>query len=253
MNRIRTVLAALGLAAGLAAAPAAGAAPQHEERPAAAPSPHAPCTGKFHDDARLGPEWLPDKQQMPVGPLLKGYQRTGKLSPDASLKKYGEGPADTGSWKCPPNDGFGAHRERPRTGPHSPDFLFLRKAPGGAWETGAYERGTYQVITRHTSASAACARLLRLLTRGVPVRPRRRPVPGVLGAGNGGFDGAPPAARTGTDRTGPAKPGATTGGRGAPPPPPTAPRTPPMRPAARHGERYERTNDPVIRRHGVSP
>ncbi|MFD7102647.1 TNT domain-containing protein [Streptomyces celluloflavus] len=107
MNRIRTVLAALGLAAGLAAAPAASAAPQHEERPAAAPSPHEPCTGKFHDDARLGPEWLPNKQQKPVGPLLKGYQRTGKLSPDAFLKKYWEGPAGTGSWKYPPNDGFG--------------------------------------------------------------------------------------------------------------------------------------------------
>ncbi|MEU7183936.1 MULTISPECIES: TNT domain-containing protein [Streptomyces] len=107
MNRIRTVLAALGLAAGLAAAPAANAAPQHEQRPAAAPSPHEPCTGKFHDDARLGPEWLPNKQQKPVGPLLKGYQRTGKLSPDAFLKKYWEGPAGTGSWKYPPNDGFG--------------------------------------------------------------------------------------------------------------------------------------------------
>nr|WP_205379039.1 TNT domain-containing protein [Streptomyces sp. SID7805] len=91
----------------MAAAPAANAAPQHEQRPAAAPSPHEPCTGKFHDDARLGPEWLPNKQQKPVGPLLKGYQRTGKLSPDAFLKKYWEGPAGTGSWKYPPNDGFG--------------------------------------------------------------------------------------------------------------------------------------------------
>ncbi|MFE5740213.1 hypothetical protein [Streptomyces celluloflavus] len=48
--------------------------------------------------------------------------------------------------------------------PTPPDFLFLRKGPDGAWETGAYERGTYQVIARHTSESAACAHLLRLLT-----------------------------------------------------------------------------------------
>ncbi|WP_030607300.1 TNT domain-containing protein [Streptomyces sclerotialus] len=108
MNRLRTVLAALGLAAGLAAAPAASAAPQQqEERPAAAATARPqPCTGKFQGDARLGPKWLPNKQLAPVGPLLKGYQRTGSLSPGAFLKKYWEGPADSGSWKYPPNDGF---------------------------------------------------------------------------------------------------------------------------------------------------
>ncbi|MDX3854139.1 hypothetical protein [Streptomyces sp. AK02-01A] len=47
--------------------------------------------------------------------------------------------------------------------PTPPDFLFLRRTRG-AWETGAYERGLYQVIARHTSESAACAHLLRLLT-----------------------------------------------------------------------------------------
>ncbi|MEU3184782.1 hypothetical protein ABZ707_11335 [Streptomyces sp. NPDC006923] len=48
--------------------------------------------------------------------------------------------------------------------PTPPDFLFLRRTPEGAWETGAYERGLHQVIARHISESAACAHLLRLLT-----------------------------------------------------------------------------------------
>lgn len=30
-------------------------------------------------------------------------------------------------------------------------------------ETGAYERGTYEVIARHSSEQAACEHLLRLL------------------------------------------------------------------------------------------
>ncbi|ROQ59379.1 hypothetical protein EDD93_6773 [Streptomyces sp. 840.1] len=47
--------------------------------------------------------------------------------------------------------------------PTPTDFLFLRRAPDGAWETGAYERGTYEVIARHPSESAGCAHLLRLL------------------------------------------------------------------------------------------
>ncbi|MFH8348883.1 TNT domain-containing protein [Streptomyces sp. NPDC018045] len=112
MHRIRTICAALGLAAGLLAAPAASAAPRPDDRtatpPAAAPGGrHEPCTGTYHGDARLGPKWLPEKQQAPVGPLLKGYQRTGKLPATAFLKKYWEGPADSGGWKYPPNDGFG--------------------------------------------------------------------------------------------------------------------------------------------------
>ncbi|MGW7573842.1 hypothetical protein [Streptomyces sp. NPDC054765] len=48
-------------------------------------------------------------------------------------------------------------------GPTPPDFLFLRRARDGAWETGAYERGTCQTISRHPSEEAACAHLLRLL------------------------------------------------------------------------------------------
>ncbi|MEU5658925.1 TNT domain-containing protein [Streptomyces sp. NPDC047737] len=104
MNRIRTALAAVGLAAGLVTAPAASAAPLGERTPAAVR--HDPCTGEFLGDARLGPKWLPHTNQAPVGPLLKGYKRTGSLSPSAFLKKYWEGPADAGSWKYPPNDGF---------------------------------------------------------------------------------------------------------------------------------------------------
>ncbi|WP_097971842.1 TNT domain-containing protein [Streptomyces sp. gb14] len=105
MNRMRTALAALGITAGLITAPAASAAPG-PERPAPAAERHEPCTGEFRGDARLGPKWLPNKRLAPVGPLLNGYQRTGDLTPKDFLKKYWEGPADTGSWKYPPNDGF---------------------------------------------------------------------------------------------------------------------------------------------------
>ncbi|WP_329171107.1 TNT domain-containing protein [Streptomyces decoyicus] len=104
---IRTVLAALGIAVATATAPTAAAAPQPQDRnrPAAAPRP-APCTGEYHSEARLGPRWLPKKWQAPVGPLLNGWKRTGALSPSAFLKKYWQGPTDSGSWKYPPNDGF---------------------------------------------------------------------------------------------------------------------------------------------------
>ncbi|MER5768604.1 hypothetical protein [Streptomyces sp. NPDC001985] len=47
--------------------------------------------------------------------------------------------------------------------PTPPDFLYLRRAPDGGWETGVYERGAHQAIARHPSESAACAHLLRLL------------------------------------------------------------------------------------------
>ncbi|MER6096445.1 TNT domain-containing protein [Streptomyces sp. NPDC001728] len=93
----------MGVTAALAAAPAAQAVPA--EKPAAAPP--APCTGEFQGDKRLGPKFLPKKWQEPVGPLLNRYHRTGGLSSADFLKKYWEGPADTGSWKYPPNDGFG--------------------------------------------------------------------------------------------------------------------------------------------------
>ncbi|MFE8006659.1 TNT domain-containing protein [Streptomyces sp. NPDC057418] len=105
MNRIRSALAAIGITAGLVATPAASAAP-HQELASSAAVRHDPCTGEFLGDARLGPTWLPNPAQAPVGPLLKGYKRTGALSPSAFLAKYWEGPADTGGWKYPPNDGF---------------------------------------------------------------------------------------------------------------------------------------------------
>ncbi|GAA2942357.1 hypothetical protein [Streptomyces enissocaesilis] len=51
--------------------------------------------------------------------------------------------------------------------PTPPDFLYLRKirGGGGAWETGAYERGVHEPVSRHASEAEACAQLLRLLTR----------------------------------------------------------------------------------------
>ncbi|MCM2387950.1 glycohydrolase toxin TNT-related protein [Streptomyces albipurpureus] len=107
MNRIRTAFATLGITAGLVMAPTASAAPQQSDQPKATKVRHEPCTGEFRNDARLGPKWLPKKNQAPVGPLLKGYKRTGALAPSAFLKKYWEGPADSGGWKYPPNDGFG--------------------------------------------------------------------------------------------------------------------------------------------------
>ncbi|GHI83475.1 hypothetical protein Sxan_08390 [Streptomyces xanthophaeus] len=109
--RIRAVLTAMGVAATLAAAPAAQAAPAGPAAPQAAAvrspaAPPAPCTGEFEGDKRLGPKHLPRTWQEPVGPLLKRYHRTGKLTSAEFLKKYWEGPADTGGWKYPPNDGF---------------------------------------------------------------------------------------------------------------------------------------------------
>ncbi|TXS49574.1 hypothetical protein [Streptomyces sp. OR43] len=47
--------------------------------------------------------------------------------------------------------------------PTPTDFLFLRQASDGGWETGAYERGAYEVIARHPGEAQACAHLLRLL------------------------------------------------------------------------------------------
>ncbi|MFD7626802.1 TNT domain-containing protein [Streptomyces sp. NPDC059851] len=113
--RIRAVLAALGVGVALASAAPAQAAPAQAApasaaavAPAVTPAvgPPAPCTGEFEGDGRLGPQHLPKRWQQPVGPLLGHYQRTGKLTSAEFLKKYWEGPAATGSWKYPPNDGF---------------------------------------------------------------------------------------------------------------------------------------------------
>ena len=113
-RRIRTALAALGGAAALLAAPAAQSAGAADLESAGSgktsvadrSGKKAPCTGEFRGDARLGPKTLPHQRQKPVGPLLKGWKRTGGVAPSAFLKKYWEGPADSGSWKYPPNDGF---------------------------------------------------------------------------------------------------------------------------------------------------
>ncbi|GAA4932650.1 TNT domain-containing protein [Streptomyces coeruleoprunus] len=107
MNRLRAVLSVLALAvtALSAAGPAAAAAvPVDEprrERPAV-------CSGEFQGDARLGPKYLPRPSHEPVGPLLKGYRRTGGMSPQAFLATYWkeEGPEGPAGWKYPPNDGF---------------------------------------------------------------------------------------------------------------------------------------------------
>ncbi len=47
--------------------------------------------------------------------------------------------------------------------PTPPDFLFVRQAPDGVWETGAYERGACEVIARHPNEAAACGHLFHLL------------------------------------------------------------------------------------------
>ncbi|WP_299535994.1 TNT domain-containing protein [uncultured Streptomyces sp.] len=106
MNRTRTAFAALGITAGLLTAPGASASAAPDPVPAVQAARPEPCTGEFRGDARLGPKWLPNENRAPVGPLLRGYRRTGGLAPDDFLKKYWEGPQDTGSWKYPPNDGF---------------------------------------------------------------------------------------------------------------------------------------------------
>lgn len=66
---------------------------------AAAP---VPCTGEFQGDGRLGPAYLAEPWQQPMGPLLTGYERTGGLAPEVFLDKYWTGDG----WKYPPNEGF---------------------------------------------------------------------------------------------------------------------------------------------------
>ncbi|MFG2291989.1 TNT domain-containing protein [Streptomyces sp. NPDC048603] len=144
--RLRAVLAALGVtAATLVAAPSAQAAPAAPAAPVVAISPAASpadatapaaCTGEFKDDKRLGPQYLPRKNRQPVGPLLRGYHRTGALSSAAFLKKYWEGPAGTGTWKYPPNDGFA---EVNGTVDKAPDLL----APGERLDRFGSEYGSF--------------------------------------------------------------------------------------------------------------
>ncbi|MEU3356428.1 TNT domain-containing protein [Streptomyces sp. NPDC037389] len=67
------------------------------------------CTGSFDaKNPQLGPaaNTLPGPSQKPVGPLLKGYDRTGHLKPEAFLSAYWTGKP---TWKYPPDDGFAKH------------------------------------------------------------------------------------------------------------------------------------------------
>ncbi|WP_089154706.1 hypothetical protein [Micromonospora sp. NBS 11-29] len=54
--------------------------------------------------------------------------------------------------------------------PVPPDFWFLRRAPGGGWEIGLYERGGYDVRQRFGTEEEACAGLWQALT-GRPAPP----------------------------------------------------------------------------------
>ncbi|MER6910092.1 hypothetical protein ABT354_00245 [Streptomyces sp. NPDC000594] len=47
--------------------------------------------------------------------------------------------------------------------PTPPDHVFLRRGPEGGWETGVYERGSHEVMARHSRESDACDRLWRML------------------------------------------------------------------------------------------
>ncbi|MFE4618404.1 hypothetical protein ACFRJ7_20120 [Streptomyces sp. NPDC056747] len=53
--------------------------------------------------------------------------------------------------------------------PTPPDFVYLRKRPGGAgggtapWETGVYERGVHEPVATHDTEAEACAHLRTLL------------------------------------------------------------------------------------------
>lgn len=56
----------------------------------------------------------------------------------------------------------GAHEPSPLP----PDFLYMRRSrtASGMWETGAYERGSWQEIAQHAKEEDACTHLLQLLT-----------------------------------------------------------------------------------------
>ncbi|MFC5805003.1 hypothetical protein [Streptomyces formicae] len=48
--------------------------------------------------------------------------------------------------------------------PTPPDFVYLRARPGGdGWETGVYERGTYEPVADHATEAGACAHFRALL------------------------------------------------------------------------------------------
>jgi nicrotizing toxin Mtb-like protein len=103
MIRLRSLVCALTLAvATLAALTGAPGPATADVRPRAEPP--GLCTGAYQHDVRLGPKHLPHRWQLPVGPLLLGYHRTGHLSPAAFLAKYWR--AEPPGWIYPPDDGF---------------------------------------------------------------------------------------------------------------------------------------------------
>ncbi|MBP2475063.1 hypothetical protein JOF53_003935 [Crossiella equi] len=72
--------------------------------PALASTAAEACAGAFQGDGRLGPETLPKVAEHPVGRLVAGYQRFGRLGAADFLAKYWDTAA--GGWKYPPADGF---------------------------------------------------------------------------------------------------------------------------------------------------
>jgi hypothetical protein len=64
----------------------------------------ATCSGVFEGDPRLGPEHLPQPWELPIGPLMVGYDRTGGLPIEQFLATYWD--ANAGQWRYPPDEGF---------------------------------------------------------------------------------------------------------------------------------------------------
>jgi hypothetical protein len=65
------------------------------------PTPHYP-QGYFLDDWRLGPKYLPPNP--PIGPLLRNYERTDRLTPQDFLSCYWNDRIH--GWWFPDNNGF---------------------------------------------------------------------------------------------------------------------------------------------------
>ncbi|CAM5667425.1 hypothetical protein SCALM49S_07651 [Streptomyces californicus] len=162
-----------------------------------APTPNAPCSPRRNIHPGRGhPVRLPRLQGRQALLGLAGVHRpvvraAGRRSADqagrrlpgpgrgaAAQREMAAGPrlpdARGGVADGPPGPAHrtrrGAHprrllldRGRPRAQSDPTDFLFVRRGPDGGWETGAFERGAYDVLTRHPDEAAACGHLLELL------------------------------------------------------------------------------------------
>jgi hypothetical protein len=84
----------------------AGGAVPVSAAPAAAPSGTTCSTALFDGDRRLGPQDLPRHGE--VGQELRGYQRTGSLTPAAFLATYWDPAANSGQggFRFPPDSGY---------------------------------------------------------------------------------------------------------------------------------------------------